>query len=159
MSGAESEEHSPDGRTLVRWAVSDGRMSHIIRTPEIVDAASGALILRCADSGFDAEIAWRDEGRFEIDLRHYWRQGTLRIAVDREAATFHESGGSETGAGPLSGLSDFIEAHFMAAEREAQRNLPSPQEQQARAMRRNELMLGLIAAAICVAIWVLFFRR
>jgi hypothetical protein len=44
------DELSPDGRTLVRWAESDGRMSHVIRTPHILDAASGETILRCRDS-------------------------------------------------------------------------------------------------------------
>ena len=117
MSGDLSEELSPDGRTLVRWAVSDGRMSHVIRTPKILDAESGATILQFADSGFDAAIVWAADGGFEIDIRHYWRPGTLRLKVDRPAGTFTvcaADGGD--GPQPLVGLGDFVEVYFAAVE-------------------------------------------
>jgi hypothetical protein len=64
MGDRMSDELSPDGRTVVRWAESDGRMSHVIRTPAIVDAASGEAILSCADSGYDAGIVWGEDGGF-----------------------------------------------------------------------------------------------
>ena len=112
-----SEERSPDGRTVVRWVVSDGRMSHIIRTPTIVDAESGETILQFGDSGFDAAIAWGADGGFDIDLRHYWRPGTLHVRVDRAAGTFQllAADGAEPPQ-PIAGFSDFILVHFATAE-------------------------------------------
>ena len=111
------EERSPDGRTLVRWVENAGRMSHVIRTPKIVDAATGETILRLGDTGYDAEIFWRDEGGFEIDLRHYWRPETLRLIVDRAGGTFRIAGaGGESAPHPLPILSRFVEAHFTAGD-------------------------------------------
>ena len=165
MSDAVSEEVSPDRRTLVRWSVSDGRMSHIIRTPTIVDADSGEILLRLGDSGYDAAIAWGPDGGFDIDLRHYWRPETLRLRVDRGAGAFHILGdGDEGPAKELAGLSRFVEAHFTAGD--AARELAGLQAGQARAERLAHerrsgtralwIMLALGAAA---AIWALFFRR
>lgn len=71
MTDSVRDELSPDGRTLVRWAESDGRMSHVIRTPTIVDAAGGETILLLGDDGYDVTIGWGEDGGFDIDLRHY----------------------------------------------------------------------------------------
>jgi hypothetical protein len=113
------EELSPDRRTRVRWVVSDGRMSHVIRTPTILDAASGQPILELGDSGFDAEIVWDEDGGFEIDLRHYWRPGNLRVHVDRAAGTFRAMGPEPGEPQPLVALSVFVEDYFKAAARGA----------------------------------------
>ncbi|HEX8644993.1 MAG TPA: hypothetical protein VF702_13875 [Allosphingosinicella sp.] len=86
--GAEAwDELSPDGRTLVRWQLSHGRMSHMIVTPACYDAETGAAILRL-DSGFDAQLRWLDHGRFSLHLRHYWRRGAAAIEIDRKADRF-----------------------------------------------------------------------
>ncbi|MBV9883007.1 MAG: hypothetical protein JO276_08370 [Sphingomonadaceae bacterium] len=140
MDDSLGDELSSDGRTLVRWAVSDGRMSHIIRTPAIVDAASGRPILRCGDSGFDATIAWGEEGRFAIDLRHYWRPGTLGIAVDRSAGTFRVTGpDAEASPRPIETLSAFVAARFAAS------GPPAPAPPRGRPTR---WILLLLAAAL-----------
>ena len=159
---SDQDELSPDGRTLVRWSESDGRMSHVIRTPTIVDADGGAPILELADSGFDAQILWAENGGFDIDLRHYWRPGTLRLTVDRAAGTFRISGAPEAGSPhPLAELSAFVEAHYQAAEREAARNPPGPSldERLARERRSgNRALLILLGLGAAAAIWALFFR-
>ena len=158
MDELAQDELSPDGRTLVRWAESDGRMSHVIRTPNIVDAASGDTILQCGDSGFDAAIAWREDGGFDIDLRHYWRPGTLRLTVDRAAGTFRVADAEDGRAPhPLGALSAFVEARFRAAEREAAKS-PAGRSEEAERLR-SEWPLWLLAVGLCVAIWALFFRR
>jgi hypothetical protein len=150
MGDPSSEELSPDGRTLVRWAVSDGRMSHVIRTPTIVDAASGRAILSFADSGYDAAIAWGEAGRFEIDLRHYWRPGALRVAVDRNTGSFRPiRPGEEAPARPIETLSAFVGAHFSDGSGPA-----------ATAIRRNGLRpLWLpLALAAGLVLWALLHR-
>jgi hypothetical protein len=158
------DELSPDGRTLVRWSESDGRMSHVIRTPSILDAATGERILQCRDSGFDASIGWRDDGGFDIDLRHYWRAGTLRVTVDRAAGTFRMAGVGE--AQPyhkLGELSAFVEAHFQAADREAMKKGPTGpllEDRLEHGLRSNKRALWLmLAIGLTAAIWASFFRR
>jgi hypothetical protein len=157
------DELSPDGRTLVKWSESDGRMSHVIRTPTVVDAASGDTILRCSDSGFDASIIWGADGGFDIDLRHYWRAGTLRVAIDRAAGSFRIAGaGDEHPARPLGELSAFVEAHFSATDREAMTNrsgtlLEDRLEHQLRGGSRAPWLMLVIGLG--VATWWLFFRN
>lgn len=155
------DELSPDGRTLVQWSESDGRMSHIIRTPAIVDAAGGGTILKLGDSGFDATIDWGADGGFDIDLRHYWRAGTLRLTVDRSGGTFRIAGaGDEHPPHPLGELSVFVEDHFTAADREAMSDavglsLEERLEGQLRSgSRALWIMLALAAGA---AIWALLY--
>jgi hypothetical protein len=117
MDNSPQDELSPDGRTLVRWAESDGRMSHVIRTPTIVDAAGGGTILQVGDSGYDAAIIWGEDGRFDIDLRHYWRPETLKLRVDRAGGIFHTIGATGDGPPhPIAALSAFVEAHFTGAD-------------------------------------------
>jgi hypothetical protein len=168
MAVRPQDELSPDARTLVQWAASDGRMSHVIRTPTILDAATGAAILQLGDSGYDATIDWGADGAFDIDLRHYWRPETLRLRVDRAGGTFRTArpGGGEESAGPphpLGELSAFVEAHFTAgdAEREAAgiaaglvraERLARERRSGARALW---IMLALGAGA---AVWALFFK-
>jgi hypothetical protein len=158
------DELSPDGRTLVQWSQSDGRMSHVICTPNIFDAASGESILRCRDSGFDASIAWRDDGGFDIDLRHYWRAGTLSVTVDRAAGTFRMAGGGEAQPShKLGELSAFVEAHFQAADRAAmKKGPPGPllEDRLEHQLRSNARALWLLLAfGLAAAIWALFLRR
>jgi len=164
MSNDQHDELSPDGRTLVRWAISDGRMSHIIRTPTIVDAADGGTILQLADSGFDASIVWGEGGGFDVDLRHYWRAGTLRVTVDRAAGSFRlAEAGDEQPSHDLAGLGAFVEAHFAAADREAIREKPAsglPEDILEHHLRRRSRMFWLmLAIGLGAAIWALFFRR
>lgn len=158
MTGRDQDELSPDGRTLVRWAESDGRMSHVIRTPTIVDAASGAEILKLSDSGFDATIIWGEAGRFDIHLRHYWRAGTLALTVDRGNDSFYVAGAEcEAAAHPLGGIDKFVESHFKAADRAAAKT-PAGRSLEAEQLR-NDWPLYIAAFGICFAIWYLFFRR
>lgn len=165
MTDPADEELSPDGRTLVRWAVSDGRMSHIIRTPTILDAAGGEVILRVADTGYDAAILWGADGGFEIDLRHYWRPETLRLKVDRAAGTFRATGADGDGPPhPLAALSRFVETHFTAgdAEREAAGRAAGRArlDRLARDRRSGTRALwAMLALGLGAAIWALFFRR
>jgi hypothetical protein len=152
------EELSPDGRTFVRWAESDGRMSHVIRTPEVLDAASGDTILHLGDSGFDAAIDWAEDGGFAIDLRHYWRPGTLRLTIDRSTGTFRTTGaGAGQAPQPLGALSAFVEAHFKAAGRAAALEaVDLGRSGRARAARP---LWATLALGLGVALWVLFLRR
>lgn len=116
--GGESrwDELSPDGLTRVDWLVSDGRMSHIIVTPALSDAATGAPILTTLDSGFDGRIGWLGEGRFTLDLRHYWRDGSAALEIDRRAGTFRFVDGGAAGASePIAGIGRLIEARFPSA--------------------------------------------
>ena len=157
MSGRDQDELSPDGRTLVRWAESDGRMSHVIRTPTIVDAVTGAEILKLSDSGFDASIIWGEAGRFDISLRHYWRAGTLALTIDRGSDSFRMAGAEdEAPAHPLGEIDKFVEAHFEAADRAAAKT-PAGRSFEAEQLR-SEWPLYLAAFGICFAIWFLFFR-
>jgi hypothetical protein len=164
MTDSLADELSPDGRTLVRWVESDGRMSHVIRTPTILDVASGETILRCGDSGYDASIAWGEEGGFDIDLRHYWRPETLRLKVDRAGGSFRASGvGGEGPPHPLDALGAFVEAHFTGADAErAAAGAAARRASEERLVRDRRggaraswIMLALGAGA---AIWALFFR-
>ena len=156
------EESSPDGRTLVRWVENSGRMSHVIRTPTITDAATGEIILRLGDSGYDAEIDWREDGGFAIDLRHYWRPETLRLSVDRAGGTFRIGGaGGESAPHPLPILSRFVEAHFTAgdAEREAEGRATTlaRAERLARQQESGRRALWLLlAVAAGATLWALF---
>lgn len=154
------EERSPDGRTLVRWVENSGRMSHVIRTPTIFDAASGETILRFGDSGFDGEIAWGADGGFEIDLRHYWRPGTLRLRVDRAGATFWRlEGEGACRSQPIGEISDYVEAWFVAAGREAQASAGAREGQATRGRARRDKLHALwaiLALGAAAAIWALY---
>ena len=157
------EELSPDGRTLVRWVESDGRMSHVIRTPTILDAAGRGTILRFGDSGFDGAIAWGADGGFEIDLRHYWRPGNLRLSVDRAGGRFCRlDGEGACRSHPLGEISEYVEAYFVAAAGlEAQASADARERQVARAReRRGKLRasLAMLALGAGAAIWALYFR-
>jgi hypothetical protein len=156
------EESSPDGRILVRWVENAGRMSHVIRTPEILDTATGDTILRLGDSGYDAEIVWSQDGGFELALRHYWRPETLRLKVDRAGGTFRIAGaGGESAPHPLLILSRFIEAHFTAgdAAREAEGRAAANARtyrlarQQRSGKRALWLLLALVAGAALLALF------
>jgi hypothetical protein len=159
-----ADELSPDGRTLVKWSESDGRMSHVIRTPTILDAASGETILRCGDSGYDASIAWGADGRFDVDLRHYWRPETLRLKVDRAGGSFRASGaGGDGPPHPLDTLSAFVEGHFTGADAERAAAGEAAgrawAERLARERRSGARALWIILAlGAGAAIWALFFR-
>lgn len=160
------DELSPDGRTLVRWAESDGRMSHVIRTPHIIDAASGETILRCRDSGFDASITWGVGGGFDIDLRHYWRPGGLRLKVDRAGGTFCRI--SEGGDGPpypLGEMSDYVEAFFKAVAAGRETVVVEAEPAGGESWRKkagsgiSALWLLLAVGAAAAWIWALLLRR
>jgi hypothetical protein len=159
------EELSPDGRTLVRWVESDGRMSHVIRTPTILDAAGGGTILRFGDSGFDGAIDWGADGGFEIDLRHYWRPGNLRLSVDRAGGTFCRlNGEGACRSHPLGEISEYVEAYFVAAAAglEAQAGADAREKHVMRARERRGKLRALwatLALGACTAIWALYFRR
>lgn len=155
------DELSPDKQTLVIWSESDGRMSHVIRTPAISDAVGGGTVLKLADSGYDATIEWNADGGFDIDLRHYWRAGTLRLTVDRSAGRFRISGaGDDQPEHPIGELSAFVEEYFTAADREAMRNAPAPslEERVERQLRSGSRALWLmLAIGAGAAIWALLF--
>jgi hypothetical protein len=162
MGDRAQDELSPDGRTLVQWSESDGRMSHVIRTPTIIDAASGDTILKLGDSGYDATVGWGEDGGFDLDLRHYWRSGTLRLTVDPAGGTFRIAGADDSSPShPLRALSAFIEDHFTAADRAASASAagPSLEERLARERRSgNRALWILLALGAGAAIWALFLR-
>jgi hypothetical protein len=159
------DELSPDGRTLVQWSESDGRMSHVIRTPTILDAAGGETILRCGDSGYDASIAWGEDSGFDIDLRHYWRPETLRLEVDRARDSFRASGvGGDGPPHPLGALSAFVEAHFTGADGERAAAGEAAGQAQAERLARERrsgarVLWIMVALGAGAAMWALFFRR
>jgi hypothetical protein len=162
----EQDELSPDGRTLVHWAESDGRMSHVIRTPTIVDAVGGETILKLRDSGFDARITWREDGGFDVDLRHYWRTGALRVKVDRVAGTFCRLGEGGDGAlYPLGEIGDYVEAFFRAAGAGRETAIVGDEQPGAENWRKKRvtgisaLWVLLAAGAAAAAIWASVFRH
>lgn len=116
------DEVSPDGLTLVRWAVSHGRMSHVIITPHLLDAASLAPILEL-DSSFDGHIGWKEGGRFVLHLRHYIRSGAASVEIDREAARFRflEEGVTPGSWHPIQRISREVEARFTPSNDELDR--------------------------------------
>jgi hypothetical protein len=162
MADRLQDELSPDGETLVQWSESDGRMSHVIRTPTMIDAASGETILRLGDSGYDATIGWGEHGGFDLDLRHYWRAGTLRLTIDRATGIFRIAGADDAAAPhPLGTLSAFVEAHFATADREAAAQ--AARQMLARMVTRQRrggawALWILLAIGVGAGSWALFFR-
>jgi hypothetical protein len=84
---------------------------------------------------------------FEIDLRHYWRPGTLRLTANRAAGTFRIVG--TDGEGPpysLGQLGSFVETHFTAADAEREvagdRGRRAREERLARERRSGMRALG-----------------
>lgn len=126
-SGEEAwDELSPDGLTLIRWAVTQGRMSHEIITPQLHDAATGALILRL-DSSFDGQIRWAADARFVLYLRHYSRAGAASVEIDRKEHRFRFLDAGVT-PGPwhtLERVSREVEARFTPTADEP-RPVPKP---------------------------------
>jgi hypothetical protein len=144
------EEVSPDGRTLVRWEVNTGRMSHEIWTPTIIDVETGTPILELPDAGFDGRPVWTENG-FTLKLRHYWRPGILDIAVDHNRQTF-SFGDAAAGAEPLAELSRRVEDWFREFERETARA-----EWAAKRVRLTRLVLiSLLVGGVALAFLWLF---
>jgi hypothetical protein len=121
----EWDEVSPDGRTLVHWVITQGRMSHEIETPRIMDAATREPLLELGDEGYDATIWWQDDGRFTIGMRHYWRPERLVLKVDRTSGTFRtvDAEDAEGPDRPIAEMTEVVSRHFTAldGEREAAR--------------------------------------
>ncbi len=141
------EELSPDGLTRVRWQITHGRMSHMIVTPALHDAATDAPLLRL-DSGYDGQIEWLGEGRLRLVLRHYDRAGGVSAVIDRGAGTFVLAGDAEPGATePLARLAERIEERFAGRRGET----PSPATEghrRADRIRLAMLLLGAVAAGL-----------
>jgi hypothetical protein len=148
-SGAEAwDELSPDGLTLVRWAVSHGRMSHVIITPHLLDAATHKPIL-ILDDGYDAQIGWADEGRFTMSLRHYWRGGGALLEVDRKADRFRfTDDGAEEEWQPLAGIGSAVNARFSSIAAAAQAVGLSRPRFSRRRIAAIVILLGIAAAAV-----------
>jgi hypothetical protein len=117
------DEVSPDGLTLVRWGVSHGRMSHVMISPELCDAATGAPFLTL-DSSFDGHIRWAADGRFTLHLRHYIRSGDASVEVDRPGARFRflEQGVTPGPWHPIDRISPEVEARFTPSNDELDRH-------------------------------------
>lgn len=156
MADWSREELSPDGLTRVRWRINPQRMSHETWTPSIEDAASGVPILTLADEGFDGRPSWTEAGGFRLDLRHYWRAGTLSITVDRAAGLFRFGDGRPE---PLAELSRRVEAEFVRMDDEARRN-PPPRPaigpSQSTLLLRWILIFGGVAAFFAIIVGIAF---
>jgi hypothetical protein len=153
------EELSPDGLTRVSWSVTQGRMSHEMITPQLRDAATGALLLGL-DPSFDGQIRWQEEGRFTLSLRHYIRAGAAAVEIDRPASRFRFVGDGTGPWLPVERLSAEVEARFTPSNAELDRqsrafwaglraNVPTPAQR-----RAARVQLALIVAALALAaIW------
>ena len=139
---------SPDGRLRVEWTHSDGRMSHVIRTPTVFDQRDGACLLAMS-SGWDADVSWGDRpGVATLAVRNYYSPGVagLTITVDAEARTYR------VGDGEPVALADFDERF----EKAYWARLETPAAQERRAPWRGKLailavMAGLIALTLFVS--------
>ncbi|MBL8178838.1 MAG: hypothetical protein JNK48_29460 [Bryobacterales bacterium] len=90
------ESLSPDGRTRITWAISEGRMSHEIRCPRITDAQSGEILFDLwMDTSWDASVQWLENGLLRLSIRHYAEGGVtmLDVLVDRGAGVFRMENG------------------------------------------------------------------
>lgn len=141
------EELSPDGLTRVRWRITHGRMSHMIVTPALHDAATDAPLLRL-DSGYDGQIEWLGDGRLRLVLRHYDRAGGASFIVDRRAGSFVPAGEGEAApAEPLTRLAGRIDACF-AGPRWQPASPPLDGHRRADRIRLAMLLLGAVAAGL-----------
>lgn len=102
MGEWERTETSPDGRTRIEFAISTGRMSHEIYTPQIVDAATGQVLADFwPDTMWDGHVKWKEDGGFTLTMRYYAGETgsyPVEINAERDQFTF----GAESG--PLSEL-------------------------------------------------------
>jgi hypothetical protein len=74
--------HSPDGSIRIDWQVYDGRMSHVIRSPQIVRVATGEHILALGWD-WDGEVNWLGNGNaFLLHLRRYGQGGSVSAMID-----------------------------------------------------------------------------
>ena len=141
------EELSPDGLTRVRWQITHGRMSHMMITPALHDAATDAPFLRL-DSGYDGQIEWLGEGRLRLVLRHYDRAGGASVIIDRGAGTFVlETEGEPGAAEPLARLAERIEGRFAGPRWQAPPTLTEGHRRADR-FRLAMLLLGAVAAGL-----------
>ena len=141
------EELSPDGLTRVRWQFTHGRMSHMIVTPALRDAATDAPIL-LLDSGYDGQIEWLGEGRLRLGLRHYDRAGAVSVIIDRGAGSFVLTGeGEPDAAEPIARLAERIEGRFAGSRWQAPSTLTEGHRRSDR-IRLAMLLLGAVAAGL-----------
>jgi hypothetical protein len=114
----QAEEHSPDGRLLVRWDIDHGRMSHEICTPTIVDLTSSETLLQIRQHGVDGHPQWRPGG-FDLALRNYYYPTlALKMRVDLGSASFRL--GDDGPAEPLARLSARVDQELRCQMRAAQ---------------------------------------
>lgn len=82
---------SPDGRFVVATDGQEVRMSHWILTPRIVDAATGAELLRFANQSWSVDrVDWCTPERVRLTLRKYpgnHQPPLLHCEVDCRART------------------------------------------------------------------------
>lgn len=110
---------SPDGRLRVEWMHTDGLMSHVIRTPTVIDKRDGSRLLSMSQ-GWDADVSWGDRpGVARLSVRHYAAPGAgmRTLTIDADARTFREGGGEPV---PLAQFAErFERAFWKDLEREA----------------------------------------
>lgn len=85
----ENKYLSPTGKYLFQIVAFEMRMSHWVASFTLVEAASGALLLRLSDSNWSLDTAqWLDESRVTLQLRKYPGDHTppsLTVLVDCQA--------------------------------------------------------------------------
>lgn len=149
-------ELSPCGLIRVEWHISDGLMSHVIRSPLISEVATGATILSLQDGMWDGAIAWLGGGRLTMDVRHYVRPANLSVAIDLPAGTFRLGAPGEGFADePLAAIDVSFRREFARREKVAlkrPRPVMSPLPGEKRGGLRDWLSYGLFVAAVIAAV-------
>lgn len=138
---------SPDGRLRVEWMHTDGLMSHVIRTPTVIDKRDGKCLLVMSQN-WDADVSWGDRpGVAKLTVRNYTAPGagSRRLTIDAVAGTFRE------GDGPPVPLSEYRERFEEAFWKSLRSDTAAVQSSGA---RRTVTILAVMAALIALTFFV-----
>lgn len=139
---------SPDGRLRVEWMHSDGLMSHVIRTPTVIDKRDGKCLLVMSQN-WDADVSWGDRpGVAKLTVRNYTAPGAgwRYLTIDADSGTFREGDGPPV---PLAEFRERFEEAFWKSLRSEPAAAPPPS-----GTRRTVTILVVMAALIALTFFV-----
>ncbi|GAB5487682.1 MAG: hypothetical protein Pars2KO_12520 [Parasphingorhabdus sp.] len=104
--------------------MTEGRHSHWIETPTVIDLKSGRKIFSLSSTIWDAEEDWHEDGRFTLLVRRYPDPYTLPVHFDTQTGEARLDDQSEQT--PISKVEKRIERYFEQRQTDStpQRNPP-----------------------------------
>jgi hypothetical protein len=142
---------APDGSLLVDLQASEWANGHWVRSPRVIEIATGRILLDLWGTDWDAAVSFPRAGTVRLSLQRYYFGGSAQAEIEARGDLYRLSGRSGTTTGPLAELPSALEhaARAVAPRAGARPVVPRP-----RATARNWLvaLLILAGASACVAV-------